>query len=150
MADLYLEDLEPGKRWTGGRFVMTSEEALDFAARYDPQPMHLDAEAASAGRFGALIASGWNTAALAMREIARARLFGDIPVLGLGVDRLMWPKPVFHGDIMDVEWEVVDVVPSKSKPDFGVVKVQTTARNQRGEVVLVMTSNVWVPRRPVR
>jgi len=145
---LYLEDLVVGTRWSGGEFLMTAEEALTFAARYDPQPMHLDAAAAAEGYYGELIASGWNTAALAMRETSRARLFGETPLLGLGVDKIQWPKPVRHGDRLIVEWEVVGNLPSKSKPDFGVVKVQTTVLNQSREVVLMMTSNCWVLRKP--
>jgi acyl dehydratase len=110
--------------------------------------MHLDEAAAAEGYFGELIASGWNIVSLAMRETVRARLFGDTPVLGLGVDKVQWPKPVRHGDRLLVEWEVVGNVPSKSKPDFGVVKVQITVLNQNREVVLIMLSNCWVPRRP--
>jgi acyl dehydratase len=145
---MYLEDVPVGTRWSPGEFTMTAEEALDFANRYDPQPMHIDAEAAGRGRFGELIASGWHTAALVMRTLARARLFGETDVLGLGVDQIQWPKPVRHGDVMRVDVEVVGNTPSKSKPEFGVVKLKTIAYNQRDEVVLSMTSNCWVPRRP--
>lgn len=146
---MYLEDLPVGTHWSAGEFTMTAEEALDFASRYDPQPMHIDAEAAAKGRFGELIASGWHTAALVMGVLARARLFGDTEVLGLGVDDLKWPAPVRFGDVMRVDVEVVGSTPSKSKPAFGIVKLKTIARNQRDEVVLSMTSNCWVPRRPV-
>ncbi len=148
MNSLYLEDLTIGQRWTGGEFVMTPEEAMEFATRYDPQPMHIDAEAAAKGRFGELIASGWNTASLAMRETARARLFGDTEVLGLGVDQIQWPLPVRFGDRITVDWEIVGIAPSRSKPAFGIVKMRTTARNHRNETVLTMVSNCWVPRRP--
>jgi acyl dehydratase len=146
---MYLEDLPVGTRWNAGEFTMTAEEALEFACRYDPQPMHIDAAAAARGRFGELIASGWHTAALVMRNLALARLFGDTEVLGLGVDQLQWPKPVRFGDVMRVDVEVVGSTPSKSKPEFGIVKLKTIAYNQRDEVVLSMTSNCWVPRRPV-
>jgi acyl dehydratase len=146
---MYLEDLPIGTRWSAGNFTMTPDEAVEFASRYDPQPMHLDAQAAASGRFGGLIASGWHTAALAMRALVRARIFGDTEILGLGVDQIQWPASVHHGDVMHVDVEVVGNTPSKSKPDFGVVKIRTIAQNQRDEVVLVMTSNCWVPKRPV-
>jgi acyl dehydratase len=146
---MYLEDLPVGTRWNAGKFTMTAEEAVEFASRYDPQPMHVDAGAAASGRFGGLIASGWHTVALAMGALVRARIFGGTEILGLGVDQVLWPVPVRHGDVMDVETEVIGNTPSKSKPQFGVVKIRTIAQNQRGEVVLSMTSNCWVPRRPV-
>jgi acyl dehydratase len=145
---MYLEDLPVGTRWSAGKFTMTAEEAVEFATRYDPQPMHIDAQAAASGRFGGLIASGWHTVALAMRALVRARIFGGTEMLGLGVDQILWPNPVRHGDTMHVDVEVVGNTPSRSKPDFGVVKIRTVAQNQRDEVVLVMTSNLWVPRRP--
>jgi acyl dehydratase len=150
MAHLYLEDLPVGKLWHTGEFVMTPEEAVGFASRYDPQPMHLDAEAAATGRFGELIASGWNTAALAMSTCVHAKLFGDTEMLGLGVDKIQWPNPVRHGDRVSVEVEVLANTPSQSKPDHGVLKIQTRAKNQRGEMVLIMTSNCWVPRRTAK
>jgi acyl dehydratase len=146
---MYLEDLPMGTRWSAGEFATNAEEALEFSSRYDPQPMHIDPEAAAKGRFGELIASGWHTAALVMGALARARLFGDTEVLGLGVDQLQWPTPVRFGDVMKVDVEVVGSRASESKPGFGIVKLKTIARNQRDEVVLSMTSNCWVPRRPV-
>jgi acyl dehydratase len=146
---MHLEDLPIGTRWSAGNFTVTGEEIVDFASRYDPQPMHIDPQAAARGRFGGLIASGWHTAALAMRALVRARIFGATPILGLGADQIQWPAPVRPGDVMQVDVEVVGNTPSKSKPDFGVVKIRVVAQNQRNEVVLVMISNCWVPRRPV-
>src|SRR5450631_1566515 len=131
---MYLEDLPVGTRWSAGKFTMTAEEAVEFASRYDPQPMHTDAHAAASGRFGGLIASGWHTAALAMRALVRARIFGGTEMLGLGVDQIQWPVPVHHGDVMHVDVEVVGNTPSKSKTDFGVVKIRTVAQNQKGEI----------------
>lgn len=139
-----------GTRWSAGTFTMTPEEAIEFATRYDPQPMHIDAESAASGRFGALIASGWHTAALVMRALVEARIFGDTEMLGLGVDQILWPAPVRHGDVMRVEVEVVGNTPSKSKPGFGVVKIRTIAHNQRDEMVFSVISNCWVPRRPAQ
>jgi acyl dehydratase len=145
---LYLEDLTVGTRWDSGAFTVTPEEALEFARRYDPQPMHIDAEAAARGRYGELIASGWHTAALAMRTMVQARLFGSTELLGLGMEQIQWPKPVRHGDTLRLQVEVVANTPSRSKPDFGVVKIRIEARSQRDELVLSMSSNCWVPKRP--
>jgi acyl dehydratase len=105
--------------------------------------MHTDPHAP-----GGLIASGWHTAALVMRLVADARPLGDLPILGLGVDGIEWPRPVRPGDTIQVEMEILEVRPSKSKPSHGIVKMRSTARNQHGEVVYVVTPKVWVPRRP--
>jgi acyl dehydratase len=131
-----------------GSIVVEEEELLSFARRFDPQPMHIDRKAAEKGWFKGLIASGWHTAALVMKLNAEARLMGDIPVLGLGVDKVEWPIPVRPGDTLRVVTEVTGVRPSKSKPGFGIVSFVTTAYNQNGEVVFAARPNVWVPRRP--
>ena len=143
----YLEDLTVGERMVAGELLITEEESVAFARRYDPQAMHIDREAAEKGPLGGLSASGWQTTAIVMRLITDARPFGSTPVLGLGVDELRWPMPVRPGDTVRAEMEVVSITPSKSKPRFGVVRIQVTARNQRGEVVLRMIPNLWIPRR---
>lgn len=148
IAPRYLDDLTVGERRTVGPIELTEEESLAFANRYDPQPMHVDREKAQAGPFNGLIASGWQTCALVMRLTVQAKMFGSTMVLGLGVDELRWPTPVRPGDQIIAEYEIVSVTPSKSKPDFGVVKVKTTARNQTNEIVLSMFTSVWVPRTP--
>ncbi len=144
----YLEDLAIGERRETGDFVVTEEDGVSFAKRYDPQPMHIDREAAESGPFKGLIASGWQTTGIVMRLITDAKPFGSTQVLGLGVDELRWPVPVRPGDTIRAELEVISITPSRSKPDFGVVRIQITARNQRGEVVMKMIPNLWVPRRP--
>jgi acyl dehydratase len=144
----YLEDLTVGERRAAGEFIVTEEESVAFARRYDPQAMHVDPEAAKIGPLGGLSASGWHTTAIVMRLITHARLFGSTPVLGLGVDELRWPTPVRPGDTIRAETEILSITPSRSKPEFGVVRIQITARNQRGEVVLKMIPNLWLPRRP--
>jgi acyl dehydratase len=144
----FLEDVSVGERCLTGSIQLSEEESREFAKRYDPQPMHTDAQAARGGPFGGLTASGWQTTALVMRLIVDAHMFGDTPVLGLGVDELRWPAPLRPGDTMSAELEVLSITPSRSKPDFGVVRVQVTARNQNGETVLRMIPNLWVPRRP--
>jgi acyl dehydratase len=143
----YLEDLVIGEKITTPSLNVTESDILAFATLYDPQPMHLDQDAAARGPFGGLVASGWHTVSLAMRLIVDARPFGGGPVLGLGTDAVRWPKPVRPGHAIHVEIEVLSVTPSRSKPDFGVVRIHVTARNQHGDTVLTMLPSLWVPRR---
>jgi acyl dehydratase len=143
VTDRYLEDLQVGEKLRTRAVTIAEEEILDFARRFDPQPMHTDPQVP-----GGLIASGWHTAALVMRLIADLKPFGDLPVLGLGVDGIEWPKPVRPGDVIQVEMEILAIRPSQSQPTHGIVKIRSTARNQGGEVVYVVTPNCWVPRRP--
>ena len=149
MTPRYLEDLIVGERHTAGPIELTEAESVAFATRYDPQPMHMDAAFAAQGPFHGLIASGWQTCSLIMRMTIEAKPFGSTLVLGLGVDELRWPIPVRPGDSISAEFEILSVTPSKSKPQFGVARMKSTGRNQRGEVVLSMITAVWVPRRPV-
>jgi acyl dehydratase len=144
----YLEDLSVGDTFETPTITVDEDEVLEFARRYDPQPMHIDREAARLGKFGGLIASGWHTAALVMKLNAEARILGDTPMLGMGIDGIQWPLPVRPGDTLRVVTEVTKITPSRSKPDFAVVAMTTTAYNQRGEAVFVARPNCWVPRRP--
>lgn len=139
----YLEDLQVGEKTLTGSMTLTEADILDFARKFDPQQIHTDPSVP-----GGLIASGWHTAAVVMRLVADARPLGDLPVLGLGVDGIEWRQPVLPGDTIQVEIEVLAIRPSNSKPTHGIVKLRSTARNQHGEVVYVVTPNVWVPRRP--
>jgi acyl dehydratase len=109
--------------------------------------MHLDPGLAERGPLGGLSASGWHTTALVMKLTIAAEPLGGGPVLGLGVDELRWPNPVRPGDTITAELEVVSITPSRSKPTHGVVRIRTTAKNQKGEVVLTMFPNLWVPHR---
>ena len=143
-SNRYLEDLRVGEKAQTGSATISEADILDFARRFDPQPIHTDPHAP-----GGLIASGWHTAAVVMRLVADARPLGNLPVLGLGVDGIQWPQPVRPGDTIQVEMEILEIRPSQSKPTHGIVKLRSTARNQNGEVVYVVTPNVWVPRRPV-
>jgi len=140
----YLEDLQVGEKIQTAAVTVREEDILDFARRFDPQPMHTDPNAP-----GGLIASGWHTGALVMRLVVDAAPLGGLPLLGLGVDGIEWPKPVRPGDTIQVEVEVLAIRPSRSQPTHGIVKMRSTARNQRGEVVYVVTPNCWVQRRPV-
>lgn len=149
MTDRYFEDLAVGQKFQTGSVSLTEEGILEFARRYDPQPMHDNPEAAAHGPFHGIIASGWHTGALVMRLVIDANPLGSLPLLGLGVDGIQWPQPVRPGDTLQAEIEVLSIRPSKSQPTHGVVQFRTTARNQRGEVVFVVSPNCWVQRRPV-
>lgn len=149
MPSLYLEDFEPGQRFTGSTRVRIDDERIKaFAAEFDPQSFHLDALAASATFFGGLAASGWHTAAVTMRLLVDSEFKPVGGIVGAGFDELRWPRPVRPGDELHVESEVLEVRPSKSRPDQGLVKVRTNTLNQRGEVVQTSVGNLVVPRRP--
>jgi acyl dehydratase len=143
----YLEDLAVGELNTTPEIAVSEADIIEFARRYDPQQMHTSPQAASHSAFAGLIASGWHTAALVMRLLVDSHPLGSTPLLGLGVDDLRWPKPVRPGDIIKAETEVLSIVLSRSKPDYGVVRLKVTAYNQHREVVYVMTPSLWVPRR---
>ena len=142
MSDRYLEDLRVGEKTLTGSVTVTEAEILDFARKFDPQQIHTDPNVE-----GGVIASGWHTGALVMRLVADAKPLGNLPLLGMGVDNMAWPQPVRPGDTLQVETEILEIRPSKSKPSHGIVKLRSTARNQNGEVVFVVTPNVWAPRR---
>jgi acyl dehydratase len=148
MRDLYLEDLAIGQVYRSERLSVDADRIKAFAAEFDPQPFHLDDEAARHSIFGALAASGWHTAALTMRLLVESEFRPAGGVIGAGVDELRWPRPVRPGDTLQVEGEVIEVRPSKSKPRQGVVRTKVTTTNQDGEVVQVFIANLIVPRRP--
>jgi acyl dehydratase len=148
MTERYLEDLHVGDRFVSGSYEVTEEAINDFAGEFDPQPFHLDREAAKKSIFGGLVASGWHTAAITMRLLVTSDLNLAGGAIGLGVDELRFPKPVQPGDILQLELEVVDVQPSKSKPDRGTARLRYVTRNQNGEVVFTQTATVLVPKRP--
>lgn len=145
---LYLEDLTPGLTVTTGSYAFSEAEIIGFAEKYDPQPFHTDPEAAKASLFQGLAASGWHTAAITMRLlVTHGTLFGD-GAIGLGCE-ISWPKPVRAGDMLQVTSEVLDVRPSQSKPNQGLVTVRSTTLNQHGEPVQIMTSKIIAYRRPL-
>jgi acyl dehydratase len=148
MHELHLEDLSPGQRYgSDRRLTVSAADVTAFAAQFDPQPFHLDDAAARGSVFGGLAASGWHTAALTMRLLVESdfRLAGGI--VGAGMDELRWPRPVRPGDELRVETEVLEVRPSRSRPEQGMVKARTTTFNGRGEPVQVLVANLVVPRR---
>ena len=143
----WFDDLKLGMRFKSGELTVSKQDILRFAAEFDPQPFHLDEEAAKATMLNGLAASGWHTAALAMRLAFTARPFGPHPLFGAGVDELRWLKPVRPGDTLHLEGEVVELIPSRTKPQ-GVVRVKWTAYNQNGEAVYTFNPIAIVPRRP--
>jgi len=147
-AARYLEDVQPGESFESGRVTMVEAEMIEFALRFDPQPMHTDPVAALNGPFGGLIASGWHTAAMVMRLLNEARPLGDTPLIGMSVDFIRWPRPVRPGDVLQAKVEVLAVRASRTRPSHGILKLRVTTRNQRGETVMVQEPNCWVPRRP--
>jgi acyl dehydratase len=143
----WFDDLKLGMRFTSGETTVSKEDILRFAREFDPQPFHLDEEAAKHTMLGGLAASGWHTAAISMNLAVQTRPFGPHALLGAGVDDLRWMKPVRPGDRLHLEGEVVELVPSKTKPQ-GIVRIKWTAYNQNGEAVYTFNPIGIVPRRP--
>ena len=143
----YLEDFAPGQKYATGTLRVTPEDIKEFAARFDPQPFHLDDEAARKSFFGGLAASGWHTAALTMKLLVEGELEPAGGIIGAGFDEFRWPRPVRPGDVLRVESEIIEVRVSKSRPKRGMIKVRTTTYNQDGEEVQVFVGNLVVPRR---
>ncbi len=146
---IYLDDLEVGQETYFGSYEVTREEVIEFAGKYDPQPFHLSDEAAAKTHFGRLAASGWHTCAMSMAVIARHVVATEQAGLGSpGVDELRWLKPVFPGDTIHVSSRIVEVRPSRSKPEIGSFRSETTVTNQDEVPVLTFTSIVLMRRRP--
>jgi acyl dehydratase len=143
---LYLEDLQVGQRFVTATRKLDAEEIKAYAREFDPQPFHLDDEAAKDTLFGGLAASGWHTAAITMRLMVDSGLPLAGGILGVGGE-ISWPKPTRPGDILQVVSEIEEVTPSRSRPDRGMVRVRNETRNQRGEIVQVLIAKLVVPRR---
>lgn len=135
----YFEDYTVGAVHECGSIVVEEAEIVAFAERFDPQPLHMDHEAAKESGFGGIIASGWHTASLAMRLFVNHYLSRVASLTSPGVDQLRWLKPVRPGDELSLRVTVLDTHRSRSKPDRGVVHSRMEARNQRNEVVMTMT-----------
>jgi acyl dehydratase len=144
---LYLEDLQVGQRFGSGEYQMTEKEMKAFAAEFDPQPFHMDEAAGAASIFHGLAASGWHTAAVAMRLLVTGELQLANGLIGVGGE-IAWPRPTRAGDILRVESEIVEIRPSRSKPNQGIVSVRNTTWNQHGEEVQIFTAKLVVFRRP--
>ncbi len=143
----YLADFEPGQLFTAGPVEVTQEEVISFASRYDPQPFHTDPVAAEDSFFKGLASSGWMTAALTMRLFAESGLGIAGGLIGRDVE-LHWPRPTYPGDMLRAETEVLEVIPSRSRPDRGMIRVKVTTLNQRDEVAQTMLCRMLVPARP--
>ena len=147
MTRFYLDDLNVGQRFTSGTFRVDAAQIKAFAEQFDPQPFHLDEDAAKASLFGGLAASGWHTAAITMRLLndGAAPMAGG--VIGAGGE-IAWPNPTRPGDVLTVKSEVVEVRPPKPRPDRGMATLRSETRNQHGQIVQVATMKLVVPRRP--
>jgi len=145
--ELYLEDFSVGQTFRSGSVNIEAAQIKAFASQYDPQPFHLDERAAAATFFGGLVASGWHTAALTMRMIVDSdmRIAGGL--IGAGAEELKWPRPVRPGDTLHIVSEVLEVRPSKSRLNQGIIKVRTQTMNQEDEPVMTFVANMIVPRR---
>ncbi len=148
MDTRYLDDLTPGQRFTTQGLTLSEAEIIDFAWRYDPQPFHLDANAAADSPYGGLIASGFQSLAICFRLFIQSGMLHAASMGSPGIDELRWLAPVRPGDTLHSEIEILEVRPSSSKPDRGIVRMKYHAVNQRGDVVLSFIVNHLLRRRP--
>ena len=148
-APLYFEDLQPGQmiHSDGDPASVDADAVKAFARQFDPQPFHLDEAAAAKTFFHELVASGWHTTAMTMKLMVDGALPLAGGIIGAGVDELRWPRPVRPGDKLHVESEVLELRPSRSRPEQGFAKVRVTTLNQNNEPVQIMTCNLVVQRR---
>jgi acyl dehydratase len=146
MKERYFDDLKVGDRFKSEPLSMTEKELIEFAHKFDPQMFHLSRRRAERSIFKGLIASGWHTAAMSMRLFVQTLNFAE-GAIGLGVDELRWPNAVRPGDVLTVETEILDVRPSRSRPEHGIIRFRNVTTNQRGEIVQTMLASAMVPRR---
>ncbi|MBB1601839.1 dehydratase [Variovorax sp. UMC13] len=144
---LYLDDLRVGDRFTTGEHALDAAQIIAFARQFDPQPFHTDPEAAQSTFFGGLAASGWHTAALTMKLLVESGLPLADGVIGSGGE-IQWPQPTRPGDVLHVEGEVMEIIPSRSKPGRAMVLMRCETRNQRGEVLQRFGPKLVVASRP--
>jgi len=145
--DYYLDELKVGDRFESGGYTFTESSIIDFAFAYDPQPFHIDADAARKSNYGGLIASGFHTLSVAFRLIYQTGFIRSASMGGPGMDELRWLKPGAGGDTIRSVGEVREIAPSKSKPDRGILKFHLTALNQRDEAVMTVTFIILVKRK---
>ena len=143
---LFLEDLQVGQRFSSGSHTVDEAQIKAYAAQFDPQPFHLDDEAAKSTLFGGLAASGWHTASITMKLLVQSGLPLRGGIIGSGGE-ISWPKPTRPGDTLTVVSEIEEVIPSRSRPDRGMVRVRNETLNQNGEIVQVVIAKLVVPRR---
>jgi acyl dehydratase len=143
----YFEDYVPGHTYEFGTITVSEPEIIEFARRFDPQPMHVDPEAAARGRFGGIIASGWHTVGLAMRLLVDHYISKVASLASPGVDEVRWPHPVRPGDALRIRVTVLEATPSRSKPDRGLVRTRIEAFNQHDQLVLSLIAMSLMRRR---
>ena len=148
MTVLYFDDFSIGQVYKSGRMRVDKDAIIRFATEFDPQPYHLDDAAARDTVFRGLAASGWHTAAMTMRLLVDGEFRPAGGIIGVGFDEFSWPRPVRPGDELTVRSEIVDVRPSKSRPDRGTIRVRTTTLNQNDEIVQSYVGTLIVPKRP--
>jgi len=148
MPEIHLDDLAPGQIHHLGRRRLERDEIVEFARAWDPQAFHLDEEAAAASIYGGLIASGWHTVCVFMRLFADGLLNRAAAMGSPGVDELRWLRPVRPGDTLEARLEILEVRPSRSKPDRGIVRARSVVVNQEGEEVLSFVATLMFKRRP--
>ena len=148
MDTRFLDDLNPGDRFTSPGITLTEAEIIDFALRYDPQSFHLDAVAAAESPYGGLIASGFQSLALCFRLFIQSGILAESSMGSPGIDELRWLAPVRPGDTLHAEVDVLEVRPSSTRPDRGIARFKYTAVNQRGETVLSFIVAHLLRRRP--
>ena len=146
LTEFFLEDLRVGQRFSSGSHTIDEAQIKAFAAQFDPQPFHLDGEAAKAMLFGRLAASGWHTAAITMKLLVESGLPLRGGIIGSGGE-INWPKPTRPGDTLTVLSEIEEITPSRSRPDRGMIRVRSETRNQDGETVQILIAKLVVPRR---
>ena len=144
---IWLEDFAPGQKYVSGTLRVDAAAIKAFAAQFDPQPFHLDEDAARGSFFGGLAASGWHTAALSMRLLVESNFRPAGGIIGSRAEEMKWPRPVRPGDELHVEAEVLEVRASSSRPGQGFVKCRTTTLNQNQEPVQVLLMNLMVQAR---
>ncbi len=144
----YLEDINVGDTFEFGRYEVTAEEIIDYARRYDPQPIHMDDAAAREAGLGGLIASGWHSVGMYMRMLVDNVLVGGSTMPSPGADELRWIKPVRPGDVLSLRGKALEARPSRSKPDRGIVRWSYEMINQDGETVMSLIAIAFAPRRP--
>jgi acyl dehydratase len=145
---LYFEDFPPGNVRESRARTITRDEIFTFAGQFDPQPFHLDEEAAKRSIFGGLLASGWHTCAIHMRLMWETYLKDTASMGSPGVDEIRWLKPVRPGDTLRVRFTVLEATPSRSKPDRGVVRSLSEVLDQHGDVVMTVRGLGMFARRP--
>ena len=147
VAPRFFEDIAVGERTRTGSFTLTRDSIIEFARLHDPQPMHMDEQAAKGSFFGRLVASGWQTLTITMRLMVEARPLGATPLIGIQIDEIRFQRPVLPGDSLSAELEILEKRLSKTRPDRGFLKGRTITSNQQGAEV---SSQLWTMLIPLR